>query len=98
MEKREVEALADAKNVEVEAQTKRKKMDAKKLLQDTTIAELAVALGAAYDTLQHDLEELGVESVEDLKELEAEHIEQLAAKLKVVQAKKFTKKIAALHA
>ena len=55
-------------------------------------------LGAAYDTLQGDLEELGVESVEDLRELDEEDIEALAAKLKKVQAKKFTKKIAALRA
>ena len=55
-------------------------------------------LGAAYDTLQVDLEELGVESVEDLKELDEEDIEALAAKLKKVQAKKFAKKIAELRA
>ena len=39
-----------------------------------------------------------METVEDLQELEAEDIEALAAKLKKVQAKKFTKKIAALRA
>ena len=39
-----------------------------------------------------------METVEDLQELEAEDIEALAAKLKKVQAKKFTKKIAALQA
>ena len=55
-------------------------------------------LGPAYAALQEELEELGVEAVEDLQELEAEHIETLAAKLKVVQAKKFAKKIAALQA
>ena len=48
---------------------------------------------AAYAALQEELEELGVEAVDDLKELEAEHIERLAAKLKMVQAKKFAKKI-----
>ena len=60
-----------------------------------SIAEL---LGAAYDTLQGDMDELGVESVEDLKELDEEDIEALAAKLKKVQAKKFAKKIAELRA
>ena len=44
------------------------------------------------------LEELGVQSVEDLKELEEDDIEALAAKLKKVQAKKFAKKVAALQA
>ena len=37
-------------------------------------------------------------SVEDLKELDEEDIEALAAKLKKVQAKKFAKKIAELRA
>ena len=64
-------------------------------MEASSVAEL---LGAAHDTLQSDLEELGVESVEDLKELEAEDVEALAAKLKKVQAKKFVKKIAALQA
>ena len=36
--------------------------------------------------------------MEDLKELDAEDIELLATKLKKVQAKKFTKKIAVLQA
>ena len=75
---------------------------AKKLVQETDELEgahsIAELLGAAYDTLQVDLDELGVESVEDLKELDEEDIEALAAKLKKVQAKKFTKKIAALRA
>ena len=44
------------------------------------------------------MEELGVETVEDLQELEAKDIEALAAKLKKVQAKKFAKKIASLQA
>ena len=61
----------------------------------SSVAEL---LGVAHDALQGDLEELGVESVEDLKELEAEDIERLSAKLKKVQAKKFVKKVAALQA
>ena len=55
-------------------------------------------LGAAHAPLRSDLDELGVEEVEDLKELEAEDIERLSAKLKKVQAKKFAKKIAALQA
>ena len=51
-----------------------------------------------FAVLKSDLDELGVEEVEDLKELEAEDIERLSAKLKKVQAKKFAKKIAALQA
>ena len=38
-----------------------------------------------------------MEAVEDLLELEAEEIEQLTAKLKKVQARKFAKKMAALQ-
>ena len=51
---------------------------------------------AVFTPLQDDLQELGVWDVEDLQELEAEHIERLAAKLSFVQAKKFAKKVAAL--
>ena len=58
---------------------------------------MAKLLGATYAPLQEELEELGVETVEDLKELEAEDIDRLAAKLKKVQAKKFAKKMAALQ-
>ena len=64
------------------------------LSAETGVAEL---LGTVYAPLQEDLEELGVEVVEDLRELEAEDIERLAAKLKKVQAKKFAKKVAALQ-
>ena len=66
--------------------------------EEVDASSVAELLGAAHDTLQGDLEQLGVESVEDLKELEAEDVEALAAKLKKVQAKKFAKKIAALQA
>ena len=58
---------------------------------------LDVFLGAAFPPLQAALDELGVEAVEDLLELEAEEIEQLTAKLKKVQARKFAKKMAALQ-
>ena len=54
-------------------------------------------LGAWFGPLKDTLDELGAEAVEDLKELEAEHIERLAAKLKFVQAKKFAKKIATIE-
>ena len=91
----EVDAFAEVKKMEAETMSKRQRLEAKKRLQETDELEL---LGAAYDTLQGDLDGLGVESVEDLKELDEEDIEALAAKLKKVQAKKFTKKIAALRA
>ena len=55
-------------------------------------------LGPIYEALEEDLEELGVEAVEDLKALEQEDVEALAAKLKKVQAKKFARKIASLQA
>ena len=58
----------------------------------------AKLLGVSFAGLQEELEELGVEAVEDLRELEAEDVERLAGKLKKVQAKKFAKKIAALQA
>eukprot|EP01045_Picozoa_sp_COSAG04_P022290 COSAG04_NODE_2498_length_4007_cov_2.461361_1_plen_336_part_00 len=58
---------------------------------------LDVFLGAAFPPLQAALDELGVEAVEDLLELEAEEVEQLTAKLKKVQARKFAKKMATLQ-
>ena len=88
----EAEAQFEVKKLEVETQSKRMKVEAQ---AETDVAEL---LGAAYAPLQTDLEELGVESVDDLEELEADDIERLAAKLKKIQAKKFTKTIAALRA
>ena len=48
------------------------------------------------EQLQEDLDELGVEEVADLKELDPEDIERMAAKLKKAQARKFVKKVAAL--
>ena len=96
------QARIEVKQMEAEAESKRQKLEAKRLLQDTdeleAAASIAELLGAAYDTLQGDLDELGVESVEDLKELDEEDVEVLVAKLKKVQAKKFAKKIAALRA
>ena len=96
------QARIEVKQMEAEAESKRQKLEAKRLLQDTdeleAAASIAELLGAAYDTLQGDLDELGVESVEDLKELDEEDVEALVAKLKKVQAKKFAKKIAALQA
>ena len=69
--------------------------------QEKTDGKAAAArrkLVAEYTPLQEDLEELGVEEVEDLRELDAEDIGRLAGKLKKVQAKKLAKKIAALQA
>ena len=43
------------------------------------------------------LDGYGVESVEDLKMLEAEHISELCRKLKMIPAKKFREKMAALQ-
>ena len=43
-----------------------------------------------------DLDELGAEEVDDLKALEAQDVERLAAKLKKLQRPKFRGKIAAL--
>ena len=101
-QKLEAEAMAEVTKLKTEAQAKRKNAQVKKLLDETDeldgASSTAELLGAAFDTLQADLEELGVESVEDLKELEEEDIEALAAKLKKVQAKKFAKKMAALQA
>eukprot|EP01045_Picozoa_sp_COSAG04_P036548 COSAG04_NODE_8940_length_915_cov_1.063725_2_plen_138_part_00 len=66
--------------------------------QENEQQSVADLLGTAHSALREDLEELGVEVVEDFQELEAADIEQLAAKLKKVQSKKFAKKMAALQA
>ena len=58
---------------------------------------LEVFLGAAFAPLQAALEDLGVEAVEDLRELDVEDIEQLSAKLKKVQAKKFQRELSKLR-
>ena len=58
---------------------------------------LEVFLGAAFAPLQAALEDLGVEAVEDLRELDAEDIEQLSAKLKKVQAKKFQRELSKMR-
>merc|ERR1712043_57781 len=51
-------------------------------------------LGTAwYSAMKTELEDIGVEALDDLNELEAEDIDLLAAKLKKIQAKKFRKKI-----
>jgi hypothetical protein len=53
-------------------------------------------LGSWFPSLQADLDELGAEEVDDLKALEAQDVERLAAKLKKLQRPKFRGKIAAL--
>jgi hypothetical protein len=58
---------------------------------------LEAFLGNWYGAVSAELVELGVEQVEDLKELEPEEIAQLATKLKPVQARKFVKQLTALH-
>ena len=60
---------------------------------------IAGLLGIMPDNLARHLEWRGstLKEVEDLKELEAEDIERLSAKLKKVQAKKFVKKMATLQ-
>ena len=59
-------------------------------------SDLEAFLEPWYPSLKATLDELGAEAVEDLKELEAEHIDALASKLKVLQAKKFRKKLSTL--
>ena len=59
-------------------------------------SDLEAFLEPWYPSLKATLDELGAEAVEDLKELEAEHIDALASKLKVLQAKKFRKKLVLL--
>ena len=54
-------------------------------------------LGKWYGAMCAELEELGVEELEDLVELEPEEIELLAAKLKSVQGRKFVKKVGSLR-
>jgi hypothetical protein len=44
--------------------------------------------------METDLDTIGVETVEDLKELETDDINMLAANLKKVQVKKFLRKMA----
>ena len=79
----EAETQADVYKLEAEARAE---------------TDLTGLLGSTFAPLQEDLEELGVEAVGDLRELDAEDVKRLAAKLKKVQAKKFAKKIAALQA
>jgi len=85
----------EIRSIENSATAARKKLEASLSRDKVTAVEF---LGVAYAPLQDGLRELGVEAVEDLKELEAEQIEQLAAKLTFVQAKKFSKNMAALQA
>jgi hypothetical protein len=64
--------------------------------QQELAGSLVEFLGPWFPQLQEHLEQLGAEDVEDLTELEAEHIDALASKLKELQAKRFRKKLAAL--
>ena len=48
---------------------------------------------SCFSVMKTDLDTIGVETVEDLKELEIEDINTLAAKLKKVQEKKFLRKM-----
>jgi hypothetical protein len=59
---------------------------------------LVAFLSPWYDQLRADLDALGVDEVDDLRELEAEEIEQLVNKLKAVQARKLRKKLASVGA
>ena len=59
---------------------------------------VAVFLRPWYERLREDLDELGVEAVDDFKELDADDLEGLASKLKKVQAKKFLKHVSTVVA
>lgn len=59
---------------------------------------LAAFLQPWYEKLREDLDELGVEVVDDFKELDAEDLDRMASKLKKVQAKKFLKHISSVVA
>ena len=59
---------------------------------------VAVFLHPWYERLREDLDELGVEVVDDLKELDADDLEGLASKLKKVQAKKFLRHVSTVVA
>jgi hypothetical protein len=54
-------------------------------------------LGDWYQPMQTILEEIGVEAVEDLKELDKDDVARLSSTLKKIQAKKFAKKIESLQ-
>ena len=43
------------------------------------------------------LDEIGVEGVEDLKELDDDDVARLSSTLKKIQAKKFVKKLESMH-
>ena len=94
LEKLELEAEFTRRQVQAERHKAEAEREKAGMDGETDVGEL---LGALYVPLQDGLEELGVEAVDDLKELEAEDVEQLTAKLKKVQAKKFAKKMAALQ-
>jgi nitrogen-specific signal transduction histidine kinase len=49
---------------------------------------------SSFSLMETDLDTIGVETVEDLKELETDDINMLAANLKKVQVKKFIRKMA----
>jgi hypothetical protein len=59
---------------------------------------VAAFLHPWYERLREDLDELGVEVVDDFKELDADDLEGMASKLKKVQAKKFLKRISTVVA
>ena len=58
---------------------------------------LQAFLGAWYVDLRADLIELGAETAEDLLELQPEHVDALAGKLRVIQASKFRKALVGLR-
>ena len=58
-------------------------------------SSLAAFLSPWYDQLCEDLDALGVEAVDDFRELDSEDLEALASKLKKVPARKFLKHVMA---
>ena len=54
-------------------------------------------LGDWFQPMHTILDEIGVEAVEDFKELDADDIARLSSTLKKVPAKKFVKKLESMH-
>ena len=54
-------------------------------------------LGDWFQPMHAILDEIGVEAVEDFKELDKDDVARLSSTLKKVQAKKFVKKLESMH-
>ena len=65
---------------------------------DVAVAESVQSfLGDWFQPMHTILDEIGVEAVEDFKELDKDDVARLSSTLKKIQAKKFVKKLESMH-